>query len=197
MMGRESLGRHWTTRLSCPILIYCIMNIYLFPTELEAARFVRLRPSAHVVVSGVGMAATAATLAELARAGALEGRRVVLAGIAGAYDGRVAVGEVVEVTEECCLELPERFLRSYCVEAKTELRAVRSACVHRCVDGVADADVENMEGATLFAVAEALGFEAVEVRAISNRVGEPFAEWKVDEALEALTEILIKIEDNA
>ena len=53
------------------------------------------------------------------------------------------------------------------------------------------ADIENMEGATLFAMAEHLGFRAVEIRAVSNRVGEPFASWRVAEAVEALADELL------
>jgi adenosylhomocysteine nucleosidase/futalosine hydrolase len=51
-----------------------------------------------------------------------------------------------------------------------------------------------MEGAALFAAAESLGLRVAEIRAISNRVGEPFAEWGVEEALEALAEVLSNIE---
>lgn len=171
------------------------MNLYLFPTELEAAPFRELRPTARVVISGVGLTATAATLATLSREGSLAVPCVVLAGLAGAYDERVAIGEVVEVVEECCSELPERFRRSYGVEPRTTLRGVRSASVHRGGGDGLGAEIENMEGAALFAMAEALGFRACEVRAISNRVGEPFARWRVDEALGALAAALNSLED--
>lgn len=171
------------------------MNIYLFPTESEAAPFRALRPTARVVISGVGLAATAATLAMLGREGGLVASRVVLAGLAGAYDERVAVGDVVEVVRECCAELPERFRRSYSLTPRTTLRHVDSNSVHRGVKGEEDAEIENMEGATLFAMAEVMGFEACEVRAISNRVGEPFERWRTAEALEALAHALISIDD--
>lgn len=171
------------------------MNIYLFPTELEAARFRELRPEARVIISGVGLAATAATLATLSREGSLTSYGVVLAGLAGAYDDRVAVGEVVEVTKECCSELPERFRRSYTVTPATHLRTVSSCSVHRGGGDGLGAEIENMEGAALFAMAEALGIDVCEVRAISNRVGEPFAKWRVEEALGALAKALIPIDD--
>ena len=48
------------------------------------------------------------------------------------------------------------------------------------------AAIENMEGAALFALAREYGFGVVEIRAISNRVGEEFACWRVGEAVEAL-----------
>jgi adenosylhomocysteine nucleosidase/futalosine hydrolase len=65
--------------------------------------------------------------------------------------------------------------------------------VHRGSESLGS-DIENMEGAALFAAAESLGLRVAEIRAISNRVGEPFAEWRVEEALEALAEVLSNIE---
>lgn len=56
----------------------------------------------------------------------------------------------------------------------------------QCGAEAAGAQIENMEGAAFFAVAAALGVPAAEVRAVSNRVGEPFAAWRVAEACEAV-----------
>lgn len=168
------------------------MNIYLFPTELEARAFREMCPDAHVVVSGVGMAATAAAIASL---GCTARDVVVLAGIAGAYNESVAVGEVVEVVSEECVELPERFRHRYLQRAPyTSLRRATSNTVHTAQSESCGAEIENMEGAVLFAMAEAMGFRAVEVRAISNRVCEPFEKWAVEEAVTALANELKKIE---
>lgn len=168
------------------------MNIYLFPTELEAEPFRAVCPDAHVVISGVGMAATAATLSQLYARHSIDTESVVvLAGLAGAYKGDLKQGDVVEVVEECCAELPERFIKRYVVEPYTNLRAVRSNSVHGAGNEPCGADIENMEGAALFAMADALGFRAVEIRAISNYVGEEFASWRLDDALKALAEILV------
>jgi uridine phosphorylase len=57
------------------------------------------------------------------------------------------------------------------------------------------ADIENMEGAALFAMSEVIGFRAVEVRAISNRVGESFDKWHLDDATAALAAELKRIND--
>jgi nucleoside phosphorylase len=160
------------------------MNIYLFPTELEALPFRKACPDAKVVISGVGMAATARTIASL---GCGAGDVVVLAGIAGCYDDSLSIGEVVEVVSEECVELPERFRSSYTQPRPcTSLRGVRSNTVHTMQSVSHGAEVENMEGAVLFAMSEAMGYRAIEVRAISNRVGESFDKWRVDDALEAL-----------
>ena len=168
--------------------------VYLFPTEMEAAPFRRICPDAEIHISGVGMAATAATLARLATK-----RReacYVLAGIAGAYGDAVALCDVVEVVSERCVELPARFVGEYAVVPRTHLRGVRSNTVCRAMEHGDGAEVENMEGAALFAMAEALGLEVMEIRAISNRVGDSFDKWAVDEAVEALAHELKRLNDD-
>lgn len=172
-------------------------SLFIFPTEMEAALFRRLRPRAEVVISGVGMAATAAAIASIDRRKHLfASDTVVLCGVAGAYDRGLAVGDVVEVVSECCVELPERFRQTYRQKvATTTLRRVSSNTVHGSGAEVTGAEIENMEGAALFAMAEVIGFRAVEIRAISNYVGDRFEQWDMKGALEALTNELIKIED--
>ena len=168
--------------------------VYLFPTEMEAAPFRRICPDAEIHISGVGMAATAATLARLATK-----RReacYVLAGIAGGYGDAVALCDVVEVVSERCVELPARFVKEYAVVPRTHLRSVRSNTVCRAMEHGDGAEVENMEGAALFAMAEALGLEVMEIRAISNRVGDSFDKWAVDEAVEALAHELKRLNDD-
>lgn len=169
------------------------MKVYLFPTELEATPFREQMPEARVVISGVGEAATAATLARIVP---MYGRDVcyILAGIAGAYGDAVAVGEVVEVVSERCAELPERFIVEYANEPRTDLRSVRSNTVSRGDSVLRGAEIENMEGAALFAMAEAMGLRVVQIRAISNRVGEEFERWSIKEALEALALALKRVE---
>ena len=166
------------------------MNVYLFPTELEAAPFREVAPDCEVVISGVGTVATAATIVELYREGCIgEGSVVVLAGVAGSYDERLDYGEVVEVVEECCVELPERFRTTYRNTPRTMLRGVRSNTMHATAKAEG-ALIENMEGAALFAMAEVLNIKVVEIRAVSNRVGESFAEWHLDYALGNLSKTL-------
>ncbi|MBR5131340.1 MAG: hypothetical protein IKV04_02245 [Alistipes sp.] len=164
--------------------------IFLFPTDLEARTFCELCPEAEVVISGVGMAATAATIARISANKSLEGGVVVLAGIAGCYEQRCAVGEVVEVVSEVVSELPERFRQSYRVEAFTTLRGVASNTVSRCNADSCGADIENMEGATLFAMARELRFRAVEIRAVSNIVGDEFKNWNIELATQNLAKTL-------
>ena len=43
-----------------------------------------------------------------------------------------------------------------------------------------------------FAIAEALGFRAVEIRAVSNIVGDDFAKWNIELATQNLAKTLLK-----
>ena len=170
--------------------------VYLFPTAMEASSFQALMPDAEVVISGVGMVATSATLVRLCAEGRIDRESlVVLSGVAGSYGEGVAKGEVVEVVEERCIELPERFRTNYTVPKRSARRGVVSNCVHRSGAECCGAEVENMEGASLFALADVLGFRAMEIRAISNIVGEPFHSWRMEEAVVSLARVLIEINE--
>ena len=151
-------------------------TVVLFPTAGEAEAFRRRCPGVAYRITGVGPAAAAATTAR------------AMAGIAGVYPAsEVAVGEVVAVAEERVEGLPERYADVYRPTfAVPGLRTAVSNSVARSGAAPAGAEVENMEGAAFFAVAAALGVPAAEVRAVSNRVGEPFGVWRVADACEAL-----------
>ena len=58
------------------------------------------------------------------------------------------------------------------------------------------AEIENMEGAALFALAEAEGVPCGEIRTISNYVGEERKDWNIDLALERLTETILTLNFN-
>jgi len=167
--------------------------IILFPTEAEAAPFVARTEGIRCVVSGVGMAATAASLTRLLPT-LSAGDILVLAGVAGAYGDRAGVGEVVEVESERTAGLPERFARTYrpAITIST-LRRAASNTVHGEEAAPGDAAIENMEGAAFMAVCEAAGVACAEIRAVSNRAGEPFDRWRFDEAAERLAEALTEI----
>lgn len=164
--------------------------VYLFPTIEEAKGFILERPKASVFISGVGQAATAATMCR-----AIKSKRphlIILAGVAGSYGDAPFKGEVVEVVEECVAGLPERYREHYRVEQLTELRPVKANTVDRCGIEPHGAEIEEMEGATFFALCEAFDVEGAQIRAISNRVGEPRSEWCFEEAVEHLTQWLLE-----
>ena len=94
---------------------------------------------------------------------------------------------VVAVGEERVAGLPAKYADVYRPTLLPEgLPTAVSNSVVQCGAEAAGAQIENMEGAAFFAVAAALGVPAAEVRAVSNRVGEPFAAWRVAEACEAV-----------
>ena len=168
-------------------------TLYLFPTSFEAAPFRAQHPSAMVVEIGVGMAAAAAATARAIVEH--KPQRVVLCGIAGAFDGRIAVGEVVEVVSDRVAGLPKSFDKIYTHPARTALRAVGSLTVSRTGDGVGlitdpEPTIEQMEGAAVAAVAEAFGVEYCHLRAISNRVSDERGAWRIGEAITALCSAL-------
>ena len=122
-------------------------------------------------------------------------QRVVLCGIAGAFDESIAVGEVVEVVSDRVAGLPASFDKIYSHPARTALRAVHSLTVSRTGDGVGVVTdsmptIEQMEGAAVAAVAEAFGVEYCHLRAISNRVSDERAAWRIGEAISALCSTL-------
>ena len=168
-------------------------TLILFPTEAEAAPFIERCGRGQCIISGVGMAATAAALARLLLT-LTSGDTLLLAGVAGTYGNRARIGEVVEVESEREAELPERFRMTYRPSKPiSSLRRVASNTVHGKGAEAGDAAIENMEGATFMAVCAAAGIACAEIRAVSNRVGEPFAEWHFDEAAERLADALAEI----
>ncbi len=168
-------------------------TVVLFPTAGEAEAFRRRCPDVACRITGVGLAAAAAATARTIVAERPE--RLLLAGIAGVYPvSNIALGEVVAVAEERMAGLPAKYADVY--RPTSDLPGLRTAVsnsVARSGAESAGADVENMEGAAFFAVAAALDVPAAEVRAVSNRVGEPFAAWRVAEACEALAQELERI----
>lgn len=173
-------------------------TLYLFPTSAEAEGFAVRCPDVRVAVVGVGMAESAAEAAQLLA----EHRpaRVVLAGVAGACDEQLQVGEVVEVEYDSVAGLPAAYAKEYGCRRVTSLRGVRAMCVNRTGDslryglpeGVVPV-VEQMEGAAVAAVCQKFGVEFSHIRAISNRVSDERSAWRVGEALEALWQVLGEI----
>ena len=165
--------------------------VVLFPTIEEAKSFIITEQKHPVFISGVGMAETAASLIK-----AIKVKRpkfVVLAGIAGAYDRSLKIGDVVEVTQERISQLPERYIETYKNDGVTDLLGVSSNSVVTSSSDSNGAQIENMEGAALFSVCKALDVECCQVRAISNYVGDPFEEWDIDGAVTNLTKTLAEL----
>ena len=165
--------------------------IILFPTELEAARLRELRPDLDIRICGIGAVETAT---EVARILHTERKPLLLCGIAGAYDHNLKKGDVVSVTEERFAHLSTGYTRSYYASLEVVgATEVISNTVSHCGMEADGADIENMEGAALFALADAEGVACGEIRAISNYVGEERKEWNIDLALERLAETIANL----
>ncbi len=165
------------------------MMIFLFPTEFEAAPFRALHPSASVVICGVGMAATAATLSKIIAQSKVD--MVILAGIAGAYDIlQNPLNQVVEVVSERIEELPKQFAKRYSIEARWGLPTATSNSVNRSGFRGAESDIENMEGAAAAAICAEHKIPFSQIRAISNLVGDEIENWSIKSAINALIETL-------
>jgi nucleoside phosphorylase len=166
--------------------------ILLFPTELEASRLRALRPDLDIRICGIGAVETATEVARILRTGR---KPLLLCGIAGAYDRTLKKGDVVAVTEERFAYLSTGYDRSYLATMVVDnLPAVRSNTVSHCSQEADGAEIENMEGAALFALAQAEGVRCGEVRAISNYVGEERGAWNIDLALENLTKTILELD---
>ena len=162
-------------------------------------------PRVDVRLTGVGpyrcAAVTAAVCAE-------RPDWIVLAGIAGCYpESGVKVGECVLVETERTADVGsfsegaftdkfaerygcpyvERFSR-WPLVASNSVSAAASPFVRR--DGV---QIENMEGAALFRVCKEFGIPFLELRSLSNRVGDPFARWEIGRATEELARALVSL----
>lgn len=168
-----------------------MQSVLLFPTAMEAAPLRALRPDLDIRVCGVGVVETARTVARLLHDE--QPSRIVLCGIAGAYDA-TPLGAIVQVGVERMAGLPTQYATEYRAtlrfEAFTEVRANTVSRVNSPAEG---ATIENMEGAALFALCEEWSVECAEIRAISNRVGAPREEWNIPLATHALAEAVAKI----
>lgn len=168
-----------------------VVMIFLFPTEFEASRLRALRPDLDIRICGIGAVETATEVARILRT---EREPLLLCGIAGAYDHSLQKGDVVAVTEERFAYLSTGYDRSYLATMVVEdLPMVRSNTVSHCSMAADGAEIENMEGAALFALAQAEGVCCGEIRAISNYVGEERSEWNIDLALENLTNTILDL----
>ena len=163
----------------------------LFPTAMEAAALRQLRPDLDIRECGVGVVETARYVARLLREE--HPSRIILCGIAGAYDD-TPIGEVVQVGVERMAGTPVQYARDYRATLHLEgLAEVAGNTVGRVNEPAEGATIENMEGAMLFALCEDAGIEYAEIRSISNRVGAPYSEWNIPHAIESLTATLTRL----
>jgi len=155
---------------------------------------------AETLVCGIGpveaAAATARALAERRPAALLH---VGIAGARGLPVGTAVLGtealyeDLAAAIPVVDREQPDARLLAALREAVPELRALPIATSAR-VGSARGAAVEAMEGFGVLRAAALAGVAAVEVRVVSNEIGEPDrARWRFDEALAALAQLLPRL----
>lgn len=181
--------------------------LLLAPTSIETKWI-----TDEVILTGIGPYKCAASVARVISEQCPD--LLILCGIAGAYpDSGLVSGDTVLVETEHAADLGsfqgETFLPKFCESytcsyigddvpfAKVQSNSVSGASapfVRR--DGV---QIENMEGAAFFYTCLQYGVPFLELRSISNRVGDPFSMWDLSGAAKSLADslrILIKQIEN-
>ena len=160
-------------------------TLLIFATEAEAAPIRALRADLETAICGVGAVECALAMAKIIEEHKPEA--VVLCGIAGAYDKTLKVGDVVSVVAENTASLPAVYRKSYLATLNLPLPEVTSNTVMAVGAEAAGAQVENMEGAAIFALCNHYGIKCAQIRAISNYTDDVRSAWDIPTALEALT----------
>lgn len=174
----------------------------IIPTEKEAS-LLGEHPNVSLHIGGVGIAECAATTARVIATEQPD--LIILAGIAGSYTTQIAVGETVAVESEVVADMGRLsggefvglFQKTYnATQVPNGYRAVKSNTVN-CAGAIIaqpiEAEIENMEGAGFLAVCEQFGLSAMEIRTISNCVGEPINGENLQISITRLAEDLNKI----
>lgn len=181
--------------------------LVISPTEGELTRFAELGLNGvKCEICGVGQTEAAVNTMKL-----IDGFRpsvVILAGIAGAYPGSgLATGDVVLVASETDADtgsfsggsFEPKFSKTIlcnCLPKEYPLPAVASNTVSSAANPYVNTEgvqIENMEGSAFFRACEASGVPFVEIRAVSNAVGEPFEQWDIPLATRRLSAELKKL----
>lgn len=180
--------------------------------ELQGTQFHDLsNVSIDTLITGVGMVATAHALTRKLVSGQFD--MVIGIGIAGSFNTKFEIGDVVQVTSDRLVELGVEdhdtfvpademdLMDSEQVEffSDVKLKGLRSAsgitvnCVHGNAESISriveqfNPDVESMEGAAVAFVCEQFRIPWVQMRAVSNKV-EPRnkTNWNIPLALKNL-----------
>lgn len=174
-----------------------------------------------VLVTGVGMVATAFSLGSLLATTSFE--YALNAGIAGSFDERVRLGDVVQVTEDCFSELGamngSSFLsieqlgfgtakvspfRSEMLDllfpSVGTIKGITVNCVHGSEEEILkikkmlSPDIETMEGAAFFYACNQVKLPSVQIRSVSNYVERrDKSRWNIPLAIEKLNDRLIDL----
>lgn len=184
-------------------------------TESEIQSFLQVpeqqRQGMDILVTGVGMAATALAIGQ--RLATTRYDLLLNVGVAGSFNRTITLGEVVWVVRDTFSELGvedgDRFIDSETLGLAqcrfgSDQRHILLRGLRRCtgitvntvhgnectIDGVIkrlNPDTESMEGAAVFLAAQHFGIPSIQVRAISNYVERRNkANWQLPLAIENL-----------
>ncbi len=169
----------------------------------------------NTLITGVGMVATA-----FAMGMHLSGKKydlVINLGIAGSFDRRIALGDVLEIAEDRIAELgaqdDEQFIPIetlgfgescfYPAKAITQLKQVKAITVntvHGHEESIAEIShrlqpqLESMEGAAFFYACKQAGVAGVQIRAVSNYVERRNRDnWQIGLAIKNLNNFAIAL----
>ena len=165
-----------------------------------------------VVITGVGMTATAFALGKILH----NGYSVVLnVGIAGSFDPNIPIGNLVQVSSDCFAELgaedhdsfitindlgfgTNTFAASTIIPTLPQVKGITVNTVHGSAESIAkvshlfNVQIESMEGAAVFYACHQEGIPCAQVRAISNYVEPRNKEnWQIGLAVKNLNDWLI------
>ena len=154
------------------------------------------------LVCGVGpVEAAVSTARALASSSPAAVLHVGLAGARG--DCAIEIGSLVVGGEACYEDLATATPLAPSVTAADPRLVLAAARALRVVPvrigtsgrvgGIRECPVEAMEGFAVLRACELAGVPAVEVRAISNRVGDARADWRLDDALATLAHALPRL----
>lgn len=179
--------------------------------------------SVDVLVTGIGMVNTAFMMG---RYGGQPYDLVINAGVCGAFNYELALGQLVNVTEDILSEMGaedgEAFLTynsmglpgkhifhassaqmSFQIEALPKVKGITVNTVHgreksiQRVKQIYAPDVESMEGAAFFAACEGQTKHYIQLRAISNYVEKrDKSKWQMPLAIKNLNDFLIELINN-
>ncbi len=158
--------------------------LLVFATDMEATAVSALCEGVQTAVCGVGAVEAAVGMIDIIEQ--YKPQSVLLCGIAGAYSSSLKIGDVVSVVSEQTSTLPPVYINKYSATVSLPLKEVVSNTVMAVGAEASGAEIENMEGAAVFALCHRYGIHCAEIRAISNYVSDSREQWDIPTALKAL-----------
>ncbi|WP_256010950.1 futalosine hydrolase [Desertivirga xinjiangensis] len=193
--------------------------------ELPGLSGTAARHEIEVLVTGVGMVATAFNLGKVLSNGAFD--LAVNAGIAGAFDRRLQPGDIVRVINDCLAELgaedgdafipvnelgfgdstyvdsPGSLISASFLGSLKPVSAITVNRIHGTEESIGsivarlNPQIESMEGAAFFYSCSQSGLPYIQIRSISNYVERRNREnWDIPLAVKNLNKCLIELIDN-